>query len=55
MGAVLPLAGPPLYNDLGYGWGNSILGFVALVLVPVPMLFMRFGERIRNRARVEID
>lgn len=54
VGAVLPLAGPPLYNSLGYGWGNSLLGFVALVFLPVPMLFMRFGERIRTRARVEV-
>jgi len=54
VGAVLPLAGPRLYSDLGYGWGNSLLGFVALLFVPVPMLFMRYGERIRKRARIEI-
>ena len=54
VGALLPLAGPPLYDQLGYGWGNSLLGFVALLFVPVPMLFMRYGERLRTSARVEI-
>ncbi len=54
VGAILPLAGPPLYDRLGYGWGNSLLGFVALLFVPVPMLFMRYGERLRTRARLEI-
>ncbi|KAL1987122.1 hypothetical protein VTN96DRAFT_4728 [Rasamsonia emersonii] len=46
--AFLPLAGPPLYSALGYGWGNSVLGFIALAFVPMPLLFMKFGERIRK-------
>lgn len=29
-GAFLPLAGPPLYAALGLGWGNTVLGLVAL-------------------------
>jgi hypothetical protein len=40
-GAFLPLAGPPLYEALGLGWGNSVLGFIALALVPIPWLFFR--------------
>ena len=56
VGAVLPLAGPPLYEHLGLGWGNSILGFVALGLVPVPLLLMIFGERLRTRwSRVQVE
>ncbi|KAJ8132101.1 hypothetical protein O1611_g1522 [Lasiodiplodia mahajangana] len=27
VGALLPLAGQSLYGTLGYGWGNSLLGF----------------------------
>jgi len=30
--AVLPLAGQPLYDKLGIGWGNSLLGFLALAM-----------------------
>lgn len=48
VGALLPLAGPSLYASLGYGWGNSLLGFIALLFVPVPMMLMHFGERLRN-------
>lgn len=54
VGAVLPLAGSPLYSSLGYGWGNSLLGFIALLFVPAPMLLMRYGERIRLGAHVKI-
>ena len=54
VGAVLPLAGPPLYANLGLGWGNSLLGFVGLLFVPVPMLFIYYGERIRKSSRVKV-
>lgn len=52
--AVVPLAGPPLYNSLGYGWGNSLLGFIAIAFVPLPILLIRYGERIRKRGSVQI-
>ncbi|GAM40911.1 hypothetical protein TCE0_041r13627 [Talaromyces pinophilus] len=29
IGAILPLAGPRLYDSLGYGWGNSLLAFIS--------------------------
>lgn len=47
-GAFLPLAGPSLFGSLGLGWGNSLLGFIALGLIPVPALIYRFGQRIRT-------
>lgn len=46
---VIPLGALPLYEKLGLGWGNSVLGFIALVFVPVPVLLIRFGERLRGR------
>ncbi|KAG6002229.1 hypothetical protein E4U21_003320 [Claviceps maximensis] len=52
-GAFLPLAGSPLYEHMGLGWGNSTLGFVALGLVPVPFLFMRYGEALRTSLRYQ--
>lgn len=48
-GAVLPLAGATMYHALGYGWGNSLLGFLALAMVPIPILLTKFGERMRKR------
>ncbi|KAI9657589.1 MAG: hypothetical protein M1821_002765 [Bathelium mastoideum] len=54
VGAVVPLAGPPLYAHLGLGWGNSLLGFIALLFVPVPLIFMFYGHRIRARATINV-
>lgn len=54
VGALLPLAGPPLYQRLGYGWGNSLLGFVALAFVPLPLVLMSMGERMRRRTKSKL-
>ncbi|CRK26061.1 hypothetical protein BN1723_003375 [Verticillium longisporum] len=45
--AFLPLAGPKMYDALGLGWGNSLLGFVAIALIPVPALICKYGARFR--------
>ena len=47
-GAILPLAGPPLYGNLGLGWGNSVLALIAVAFIPAVVLLMRYGEQIRN-------
>ncbi|KAF6796330.1 MFS multidrug transporter [Colletotrichum musicola] len=54
MGTFLPLAGEPLFDSLGLGWGSSLLGFIALALCPVPLLLQRYGEQVRNRFPVAL-
>lgn len=54
-GAVLPLAGLDMYDKLGLGWGNSLLGFVALAFIPVPVFFRLKGERIRTNPRFQVQ
>ena len=50
-GAVFPLAGPPLYDSLGIGWGNSVLALITIAFIPSLVLLMRYGERIRASRR----
>ncbi|RFU77011.1 multidrug resistant [Trichoderma arundinaceum] len=52
-GSVLPLAGLPMYNRLGMGWGNSILGFIGLALSPAAWLFLKHGETLRKRFEIK--
>lgn len=47
VGAFFPLVGPPLFRNLGYGWGMSLLGFIAVVFIPLPLLGLGYGERLR--------
>lgn len=55
VGAFLPLAGPSMYKALGLGWGNSVLGFIALALWPVSLIFYFYGERIRTSTRFKVE
>ncbi|KAL4809515.1 MFS general substrate transporter [Aspergillus unguis] len=53
-GAFLPLAGPAMYSSLGLGWGNSLLGFIALGLTPAPALIYRYGSKIREKYPIKL-
>jgi hypothetical protein len=48
LGALLPLAGPSMFKELGIGWGNSLLGFIATTFIPLPFLFYLYGQRVRE-------
>ena len=50
-GFVFPLFAPALYKSLGYGWGNSLLGFVAIALgMTGPMMLWRYGAILRAKS-----
>jgi MFS family permease len=53
-GGVLPLAGRKMYTTLGYGWGTSLLGFISIAMLPFPILFYMYGERLRKRFPVRL-
>ncbi|PGG99750.1 hypothetical protein AJ80_09294 [Polytolypa hystricis UAMH7299] len=46
VGAFLPLAGPPLYQALGFGFGNTVLGVIALVMTPIPLLLYKYNCKL---------
>jgi MFS family permease len=48
VGMLLPLAGPSMYQNLGLGWGNSLLGFICVLMIPVPLLLVKYGGRLRK-------
>lgn len=51
-GFGFPLFAPSMYGALGYGWGNSLLGFIAIGLgLPAPFLLWIYGERLRAKSK----
>jgi MFS family permease len=51
-GFGFPLFAPAMYNALDFGWGNSLLGFVALALgVPAPFMLWKFGPKLREKSQ----
>lgn len=51
-GALLPFAGLSMFTALGVGWGCSVLGFIAVAMIPVPVVFLRYGEYLRKRFEI---
>ncbi|KAK6436200.1 hypothetical protein LTR95_007611 [Oleoguttula sp. CCFEE 5521] len=51
MGSGLPLAAKPMFTALGVGPAMSILGGVAVLALPAPVLFMKYGKRLRAKSR----
>ncbi|EAA61584.1 hypothetical protein AN7796.2 [Aspergillus nidulans FGSC A4] len=50
VGAGFPLFATQMYERLGYEWASSLLGFIAILLVPIPFVFFYKGEVIRLRS-----
>lgn len=42
-----------MYETLGLGWGNSLLAFIALALLPVTYFIMKKGEWLRTKYEVK--
>jgi hypothetical protein len=40
-----------MYEGIGTQWATSILGFVALIMVPIPFAFYKYGPKIRERSK----
>ena len=51
-GAGFPLFGPAMYHKLGVAWATSVLAFIGIALVPIPMLFYVYGQRIRSWSKM---
>ncbi|KAK4608916.1 Efflux pump vrtL [Fulvia fulva] len=50
-GFAFPLFAPYMYNALGYGWGNTTLGFVGVAVgFPSPLILWWYGERLRKKS-----
>jgi MFS family permease len=50
-GFGFPLFAPYLYNALDYGWGNSLMAFIGIVIgVPAPVFLWKFGEKLRKKS-----
>lgn len=50
-GAAAPLYTQYMFDALGVGGGGSLIGGVAVLLAPIPFIFYRYGEPIRQRSK----
>ncbi|PAV19830.1 MFS general substrate transporter [Pyrrhoderma noxium] len=49
--SIFPILAHPILEKLGTDWGVSLFGFLSLGLIPIPILFVRYGPALRKRSR----
>jgi len=50
LGGVFPLFTLQMYHKLGIDWATSLLGFIAVALLPIPWVLFKFGKTLRTRS-----
>lgn len=50
-GGGFPLFATAMYNKLGVDWATSLLGFLCVALIPVPIAFFFYGEKLRKLSK----
>jgi DHA1 family multidrug resistance protein-like MFS transporter len=56
MAGAFPLFGRAMYSNLGpsnfpVGWGCSVLGFITLAMVAIPVVLYKYGKQLRARSK----
>ncbi|KAI2471728.1 MFS general substrate transporter [Annulohypoxylon bovei var. microspora] len=49
-GAGFPLFSTYMFNGLGIQWASTLLGCIAALLVPIPVIFYLYGHKIRAKS-----
>jgi len=49
-GAGFPLFSSYMFEGMGIQWASTLLGAVALVMVPIPVVFYLYGHKIRAKS-----
>ncbi|KAI9810821.1 MAG: hypothetical protein M1827_006028 [Pycnora praestabilis] len=49
-GAGFPLFAEQLFQNEGNEWAGSILAFLALVMIPIPFIWSRYGKALRMKS-----
>lgn len=48
---AFPLFVPQMYDALTPHWAGSLLGFIAVLFMPIPFLFFKYGAAIRQKSQ----
>ncbi|KLO12037.1 MFS general substrate transporter [Schizopora paradoxa] len=47
---ALAISSHKIVSSLGFNWGVSLFGFLSFGLLPIPIIFLRYGKRLRSRS-----
>jgi DHA1 family multidrug resistance protein-like MFS transporter len=49
--ASFPLFSRQMFDNMGIQWAGTLLGCVAVILVPIPIYFWFFGAKLRRKSQ----
>ncbi|USW57704.1 Putative major facilitator superfamily, MFS transporter superfamily [Septoria linicola] len=55
LAAAIPLFILQMYDGLGVGWATSVLALCAVIMLPIPFCFYRWGPQIRSRCKYQTE
>jgi hypothetical protein len=44
------MASRPMYESIGVAWSLTIMGVMATILAPAPVLFWKYGAKLRDKS-----
>ncbi|KAI5122575.1 hypothetical protein M0805_004792 [Coniferiporia weirii] len=50
-GAAFPLFATQMYDALNPRWASTLIGCVAVVLIPIPLVLKRYGAKLRENSK----
>ena len=51
VGAAFPLFSKQMFVNLGVQWAGTLLGCLALIMVPIPLAFIKWGPALRKKSK----
>ncbi|OJJ37619.1 hypothetical protein ASPWEDRAFT_107978 [Aspergillus wentii DTO 134E9] len=51
LGGSFPLFAVQMYHKLGVDWASSLLGFITVAMIPIPVAFFFYGSKIRAMSK----
>ena len=55
VGAGFPLFAKFMFTSLGLPWATSVLGFICVGMIPIPIVFYVYGKGIRKWSKFSYD
>lgn len=50
MAGVFPLFGLQMYKAMGIHWATTLMALVGCILIPIPIIFFKWGETLRRKS-----
>ena len=51
LAAGFPLFARQMFNGLGIQWAGTLLGCFAVLMIPIPIAFWRYGAKLRQKSK----